>query len=56
MREPPSSYDAYALHQKRIANNRVSCAPILASNATIAAGLSKIEDDEGRDMAETFFM
>lgn len=56
VRAPPTSYDAYLAHQKRIANNRVSCAPTLHSNATIAAGLREIKDQEGRDMAETFFM
>lgn len=56
MRVPPSSYDAYEAHQRRIANNRSSCAPTLHSTASIAAELREIKDKEESDRAETFFL
>ncbi|KAK1926201.1 hypothetical protein DB88DRAFT_481048 [Papiliotrema laurentii] len=54
-REPPTSYDAYLAHQKRMANNRQSCAPTLHSQASVAAEAREIRDRDESDMAEVFF-
>ena len=52
----PSSYDSYLAHQRRIAQNRVSCAPTIHSNASIAAETREIADREQVEIAEAFFM
>ncbi|ORX34628.1 hypothetical protein BD324DRAFT_123412 [Kockovaella imperatae] len=53
--EPPTSYDSYIAHQKRIASNRQSCQPTLHTASTLAEGIRHMKKEE-QDAAETFFM
>ncbi|KAK4685296.1 hypothetical protein P7C73_g4852, partial [Tremellales sp. Uapishka_1] len=53
---PPSSFDAYDAHQKRLAHNRVSCAPTLHSTASVVAEMRGMKDKEQEEMMETFFL
>jgi len=53
---PPSSYDAYETHQRRIAAHRVSCAPTIHSTASVAAEMREVKDKEQVDVMETFFL
>ena len=53
---PPTSYDNYVAHQRRMAQNRVSCAPTIHSRASLAAEAREIMDKDEQEMAETFFM
>ncbi|KAK8845404.1 hypothetical protein IAR55_006117 [Kwoniella newhampshirensis] len=55
---PPTSHEAYAARQQRIASNRTSCAPTLHSTASVAAsarGMAHMSKED-EEMAETFFL
>ncbi|WVQ80433.1 hypothetical protein IAT38_002538 [Cryptococcus sp. DSM 104549] len=57
--QPPTSHDAYAAQQQRLARNpgRVSCAPVVYRTGAEAVGRGRmVISKEDEDMAETFFM